>query len=100
MAFKLLNTETIVSTGSSAANVFTYYVNENIGDILSLTIPTITGTRDGVDYEENELLVLMTDGSYPSDTNIYINSNGEVEIIADDAANYSIDSNGDLIYTY
>ena len=98
--FSLLNTQTTVSAADSTINVLTYYLDENLGDILSVSISESVGTQNGVSFIENESLALMRDGSYPSSTNIEINSNGELEITSDDANRYSINSNGELEYTY
>jgi len=97
--FVTLNTSTSITTDSTSASILTFFINENLGDILSVSISSSVGTQDGVDFIENELLILMVDGSFPSSTNIEINSNGELEITFDDAANYSINTNGELEYT-
>lgn len=57
----------------------------------------IVGIDNSTPFIEGELVIEISDGSQ---VDFILNSNGDLIVIGDDANNYSIDSNGNLIYTY
>ena len=78
----------------------TYYeLGSELPNIISGFIAFEEGVKNTVTFKLGELGFDMK--NYPSDIDVILNSKGELEIILDtgDANSYSINANGDLIYT-
>lgn len=95
-------TTTIVTVDTSSVQIFTYYnsTQEELPYTLSVIITNNVGSSNGISYLENELIMTMI--NHPSNIDFVINSNGELIVftpLVEDADRYSIDSEGNLIYT-
>jgi hypothetical protein len=97
---RLINTQTNISTTATEIDILTFYINDQGQDIIFTSITSSVGSQEGVSFQENELIVFLKEDSFPGDTNILLNSDGELVIISDNASQYSIDSDGDLIFTF
>lgn len=65
--------------------------------ITELFISNSVGSSNSVIFEENELIIIFNSAF---GIIVTINSSGEIIIIGADADNYSINSDGELIYTF
>jgi hypothetical protein len=97
---KVIETTTSVSVIGDVISIRAYYDTSEVdAATLEAFISDSVQVREGVTLIEGELAIIMTDGLYPSEIDFEINADGELIVTADDSANYSIDSSGDLIYT-
>lgn len=93
---KLLNTRSQVTINGVDVSVLTYYFVDELPNTLDAFIADILSNLEGVDYKEGELIIVVK--NYPGSLNWFLNSNGDLNIDAADASQYSINSNGELIY--
>lgn len=94
----IITTSTTVNISGTFIEIVTRY-EEDSGErnILSIEIKSTNEVSGGTNFKENELVADVN--NYPSGLNIYLNSEGELIIIDDNASKYSINSNGELIFT-
>jgi len=77
--------------------VFNNVLGANIlPNILMANIPILKEEVNMIPIIEGELIVVGKN----NDTRIVLDIDGSLLVIGEDADNYSIDSNGDLIYTF
>jgi len=67
----------------------------NYGNLITTFISNVVGNLNSTPYIEGELIVTSNNPSL----SIYLDANGNLIIVSPDAANYAIDSNGELTYT-
>lgn len=92
---KVIETITQVSVIGDAISIRAYYDTSEVDtDTIEAFISEIVQTREGVPLIEGELAIV-----YENDVDFTINEDGELIVNDIDAANYSIDSAGNLIYT-
>jgi len=65
--------------------------------VLDANIQYKFGLKNGIPYKEGELLI--TANNMPSNIDMFLNSKGDLNIVAVDREKYFIDSNGYLQYT-
>lgn len=94
---KLIKTVTTFNAFGNLIEIFTKYNPDELPNVIAAFFTNTVGVDNDVPHVENELLIQMN--NYPSDIDFVINPNGELIVVAPDAAQYSVDSNGDLIYT-
>jgi hypothetical protein len=87
----LIPTYTTVSNVGGNMTITTYYDNGVIS--ILIIFPDMSGTLDGVPFAEGDVLIV-------ADQLFYIDGNGDLWVISLDAANFSIDGFGDMIYTF
>ncbi len=94
---KIVPSTTILEILANIIEIFTFYnIIDELPNILAMIIGDGIGTIDDTPFIENELLAVVK--NYPTEINVQINSDGELLITGDDALQYSIDGNGNLIY--
>lgn len=95
---QLIPTVTIVQQLGSNVNLRTSFFEPLPNTVIAQIMDSV-GNYDSVPHVENLLLITMI--NYPSEIHYSINSLGEllVATTTGDESNYSIDANGDLIYT-
>jgi hypothetical protein len=91
-----ISTITSFSVVGTDITILTAY-NSGIQDIISIFIADVAGSLNSVSYVEGELMAYWIDDN---GLDMWINSNGEFIISSSDASSYSINANGELIYTY
>lgn len=96
---KILSTQLVVTILSNNISIRSYYNGSEVDiNTLSAFISDIIQVVDGTSFIEGELG--MTLKNYPSKIDYSIDSNGNLIVFGDDAANYLIDENtGELIYS-
>lgn len=94
---QLIPTETTISVLGSTIYIKTEYVKDELPDTIEAFISDVVGNKNGVNYIEGELIITMK--NYPN-INFILDPFGDLIVISleEDVANYSINSNGDLIY--
>lgn len=93
----LLSTLTDTTVLIPDLDIYTYYIEEGIPPfIFNIFISDNSGLYLGVPYKEGELLAKYDENEIDS---LVLDSNGNLIVTSDDSANYSIDSDGNLIYT-
>ena len=92
-----LNTITNYTRVGSDITIYTIYNDGILPDILSSYVRTDAGSLSSIAYKEGDLMVEYKYGA--SLLSIYINTDGTIVIDSTDSANYSINSDGELIYT-
>lgn len=94
---KIIVTQTAVSIIGNTISIRSYYEQDTgINTLLAFICDNVT-IVDGISFIEGELGIQMN--NYPAGIDYEINENGELIIFTEDATNYSIDSDGNLIYT-
>jgi len=89
-----LTVNTELTSVSTAFTYETYYVESGLEDLLYVFIADSVFTEGGIGFIEGE-------GGARYTSNITCrNENGELVIDGENASQYSLNSNGDLIYTY
>jgi hypothetical protein len=68
----------------------------DLPNIIYAMIALNSGEDDNTSYDQGDLIVKMK--NYPTDIDVAL-INGEFIVTGDDSASYSINSNGELIYT-
>lgn len=91
-----ITTQSLVIQVGSSITLLNQF-NNGLPNILSALWAQDAGQRNETSYIENHLLVDMK--NFPSDIDVSINDKGELIIIGEDADQYSLNTNGDLIYT-
>lgn len=108
---KVIPTTTIATSNGVAGTVsiFTFY-NRNFYDcvmpaawtdnpqIKEAFIAQNNGYKNGVPFNSGDGLI--TAENYPTLIDLWMDNNGHLFVKGEDADNYSIDSNGHLIYTF
>lgn len=94
---KVIPTATILTVLNTAISIFTFY-NTGLPYILSAFIAQVVSSLNGVGYIEGQLIITAT--NYPQDIDFWVDSSGNLIILGDDANQYSLDGNGNIIYTY
>lgn len=96
---KLIPTVTEYSVSDTDITIFTYYQENELPDTIFCAISDSVGIQNGTPFIEGELLIKVK--NYPTNISYQLDNNGNlIQIISTgDEGNYSIDSNGDLIYT-
>ena len=93
---KVLETGTDVTKVGNNITIRSFYSpTDTLPNILNVFIATEDAELDGIAYRQGDLVVRFKN---PSDISVSLNSNGEFIIIADDANQYSINSDGELEY--
>lgn len=70
---------------------------EKLPDILAIFVALQSGSRNQVPYFEGEIIVVMK--NHPEKVDLFINSNGELIIYAENGVlNYGFDENGNIVY--
>jgi hypothetical protein len=92
-----LNVSTITTIIGSDLTINTFYVSGSPPDILSSQVTNTTGSLSGVSFVEGELLIESKIGT--TSLSFFLNPDGTFSIDSTDSANYSINSDGELIYT-
>lgn len=87
-------TTTVTKFIDSVLHILTQYSGDVVNFITSAFISEKNVTINGVYFEEGDLCVI-----YEGINNVYINNDGDLIIDSDDAEQYSIDEQGNLIYT-
>lgn len=91
---KLINTRTDIATSGSSISIFTYYFKP-AESYLQFFVPLTDGATGGVNFIAGDLGYTIENLS-----DIFsINEKGELIVSSIYADRYSIDENGDLIYT-
>ena len=98
---QIIPTQTTLSIVGNVISIFTQYIGEELPYIISTFISNTAGSFNGVSYTEGELLVEMKTVKYPSQIDCWIDMNGNLIVKSEggDTSNYSIDSNGNLIWS-
>ena len=92
----LISSLTNVTVAIPDVDIFTYYDSGLLPNILSLLIGDQSGILNGTTYVEGDLVATYR----ASGVNLTIDSDGNLTIDSEDAANYSLDAlTGSLIYT-
>lgn len=93
------NTTSILVNSSGALSIFTEYDDNTYPNITSAFIASGANIQDGVSYTQGELV--MQAKNLPKDIDFYLSEAGELVLIGDgcELKGYSINSNGELIYT-
>lgn len=103
---KLIPTETISFGTVTAITIWTFYNQipfvcgddsgfSDFPNTLRIFISTAVGFENGIGYQSGELIISLK--NYP-DNFFYIDNQGHLIVVGDDANSYSIDENGHLIY--
>lgn len=97
---KLIPTITVVEENPPEIDIITYYeLLFGLPHILQAFIGIDGGEyRSGVFFDHGEAGLTMKNS--PEDIDGYIDPEGNLIIIGDDADKYSLDDNGNLTYTY
>jgi len=98
---KQIPTSTIVTNPTpSTIKIFTFF-NDGVSNTLFAFISDIVQINGGINFIEGELGIIMTNS--PIDIDFNLNGNGDLivttSIAENDANRYSINANGELIYT-
>lgn len=100
MESKTLDTVTTISTIGSNIGIITEYDEPLVPPYIKQTqVTSSSGVLGGVSYKEGDLLITFKAETFPGLVNVVFNSLGELVITGDNASNYSINANGELIYT-
>jgi len=93
-------TQTSVSVIGNNITIKTYYLGEELPEILFAKITDIVGSDNGTPYIEGELLIEML--NYLLHIDCYVDGNGNLILQNNtgDTEKYSIDNDGYLTYTY
>mgnify|MGYP003402434062 FL=1 len=96
---KIIPTATTVTIIGDGITIKTYYIDD-LPDTLAAKITEIVASDNGIAYIEGELMIEMI--NYLSRIDYYIDGSGNLILQNNtgDTENYSVDNNGDLIYTY
>ena len=93
---KVISTGSLVTNDGSTIQAYTYY-NDGLPNLIDLLLSITNGSRNNVLFKEGELIVLMK--NYPQDFDVQVSNRGELVIFGEDADHYSINADGELIYT-
>lgn len=93
---KKIETKTIVETLNNLISI-TAIFDQSGSDVLSTFISESVQVVNTIPFIEGELGISMN--NYPNEIDFEIDQDGNLIVIAEDAEKYSIDENGDLIYT-
>lgn len=95
----LINTLTELTVTGSSISIKTFYDEDLLPDTILASIPDSVGIQDGIVYSEGDLLIQMK--NHPEQIDYYIDGSGNLILLTSegDASNYSINANGELIYT-
>jgi len=90
---------TSVSTIGGTVKIKTQYIKDELPNFILAFISETVSSQDGVGYIEGELMAQMK--NYPTEIDCYVDSNGDFIIVTNsgDADSYSLNSNGELIWT-
>jgi len=97
---KLIPTVTTSTVVNSIISIFTEFLLQPPFTIIAF-ISEIVASKNGTSFIEGDLVITMTNS--PEKIDYFLDSLGNLIVNAnspEDAAKYSIDSNGDLIYTF
>jgi len=95
---KEITTVTTLNVVGSSIEIETAYIDETLlNEILSIFIADSATTIDSIVFLQGEAGVTLAPGAT---TIVYIDSDGDLIISGPDAANYSLNEDGELIYTY
>jgi hypothetical protein len=98
---KIIPTITSLTVSGNDIEIRTEYLDiTTLPDTLSADITEVVGMQDNTPYIEGELIIKMKNS--PPNISYLIDNNGDLILIdiTGDTANYSVDSNGELIYTF
>ena len=98
----ILQTTTIVNSDFPDIEILTFYDGDQdeLPNTISAELADINKVNNSVSIDKGDLFIVMKNS--PTNIDYYINSNGELVVltpIAEDADNYTIDSDGNLIYS-
>jgi hypothetical protein len=93
---RTINTKTELTVLGNGVKIFTYYLPNELPNTLEAFIAEILSSLEGVGYQEGDLVLVLK--NYPGQINFFLNADGTMNVEADDAAQYSINENGELIY--
>lgn len=91
---KILNTETEIQISGSTLGIYTYYTNK-LQDIIAFISSSIQNINS-ILFAEGELGYKK---SGYSDVSFFLNNNGDMIVMADDADKFSINGDGQLTIT-
>jgi hypothetical protein len=91
-------TELAITNGEEIS-ITSRYQEDSLPNTLAADISIIVGSQDTTNFIEGELIIRMK--NYPSQINYTLDSNGNLIVVSStgDASNYSINGNGELIWT-
>ena len=92
-------TFTVLTSSISSISIFTYYTQDQLPYTILATIQNSAGSKNSTDFIENELTIDMI--HFPDSIDYIIDEQGNLILIdgAGDESKYSIDNNGNLIWT-
>lgn len=96
---KLIPTQTIITvdTDGNTIDIFTFY-NDGLAPFTILAfIASEDATINDTLIEQGDLVIHMINS--PEFIDYFLDSSGNLIVLGDDADNYSIDGDGNLIYT-
>jgi len=93
---RLLSTKTQATVNGASISIFTYYFADELPNTLDMFLADIASDLNGVGYAEGDLVFVLK--NHPSQINFFLNEDGTISIDAADAAQYSINSMGELEY--
>lgn len=91
---RLIDTEGEITIVEDDIFVLEYYPENSGNNILAAIIKDIPGNQGGVDFLENDLIVIVI--NYGDPLVVYINDYGELIIIDNNALQYQISAQGSL----
>jgi hypothetical protein len=90
---KLITTKTQVNTTENEVDIYIYYIEKSKKSI-SFFISNNEKVVEGVSFSQGDLGY-----TYENTSDIFVKNNyGDLTVTSTDSQNYSIDSNGQLIY--
>ncbi len=98
---KLIPTVTTLNVTGSTIKIFTEYVGQDLPYILSVFIADQVGSLNNISYIEGQLIANFKSEKYSNDIDLFIDNEGNlvVKSLGGDVENYSIDTEGNFIWT-
>ena len=84
-------------SNSNILTITAFYNPPPVIDTEIIFIADDAAFYEDTEYKENELVAQMRNN--PKDIDYFIDNNGSLLVQSDDSDNYSINNNGELIYT-
>lgn len=98
---KLISTVTTLNVTGSTIKIFTEYAGQNLPYVLSVFIADRVGSLNNVSYIEGQLIVDFKSDKCSNDIDLFIDNRGNliVKSLGGDVENYSVDTEGNFIWT-
>ena len=94
---KQISTFTNLNVVGTEISIYTYYGVVS-PSLLEVFLADVVGISNGVPYIEGEGIAIL---AVPlTELDLIVDNDGDLNIIGDEALDYSIDSDGNLIYNY